>query len=462
MPSPARDPAAAGMGAGPGPPRENRVYLAFIGSSLIVALGAGFAFAVVLPLSMAGLIPWEERVPLMLQAHGWAQLQGWAGLFVAGMSVRLVPLFSGRPALRGAFSLPVLGLLVFSVVTRSVVEPFIDGQAGEALVVVAGFAGAVGMVAIAGALAFTLARARRRRDSWYCFAWAGTAWWAAWGALTAIAAIRAGGNGRLTPVLFDDTLTWIAILGAIGNIIWGVQSRSVPIFFGRKSPRVRRVLIPGLLLNLGVLALLLSLLPLRDPVSERLAGLGLLLAGAGSCWLAPLAGAPWGRPTRLRPRSKSAARYVIAANLAAMAGGLLLAWAGLHTILAGEFAAVGVRDAARHLFGVGLITMLALGMARLITPIFALERAEPGPAGAVAHLEWGSLAAAVVLRAGTGLLSGHMNNDARLELAGIAGALAWLGVAAFAFSVARALWKEPRMKALLASAAGVGPPVRDE
>ncbi len=449
-------PGAAGARTTPAP--ENRVYLGFIASALGVALTAGFSFGVVLPLAMSGVIPWEERVPHLLQAHGWAQLQGWAGLFVAGMSMRLVPLFSGRPAIRGACSLPILALLLFSVVTRAFAEPFVSGAPGEVLTVAAGMAGAAGMAAVAAALAVTLSGARRRRDPWYYFAWAGAAWWATWGLLTAVAALRAGSNGRLTPVVFDDTLTWVVLSGAIGNVIWAVQSRSVPIFFGRKSPPLRKVALPGALLNAGALFLVLSLAPFGESAGRRLAGLGLVLVGAAFAWLAPLAGAPWGHPVRLRARSRFAARYLVAANLSAIVGGVLLVWAGVHTVATGDFVSVAARDAARHALGAGLITMLAVGMARLITPIFALERAEARPPGILAHLEWWLLLGAVVLRMLAGLWSGHMNNDARLALVAAAGMLGWLGLALFAVGVLRAIRKEPRMKALLASAAGVPAP----
>ncbi len=444
----------------PGAPRripapENRVYLRFIASSLVIALAAGFTFAVVLPLSMAGVVPWEERAPNMLQAHGWAQLHGWAGFFVAGMSMRLVPLFSGRPAIRPAFSLPVLALLVFSVATRSVVQPFGSGAAADSLIVAAGLAGAVGMFAVSAALAATLSRSRRERGPWYYFAWAGAAWWAAWGSLSAVASLRAASNGRLTPVVFDDTLTWMVLAGAIGNIIWGVQSRSVPIFFGRKSPSLRRVILPAAMLNAGAACLAISLLPLSDSSGRRVAGLGLALVGAAFTWLAPVAGAPWGRPTRLRPRSRFAARYVVAANLSAMVGGVLLLWAGGHTLVTGDFASVAARDAARHALGLGLITMLAVGMARLITPIFAIERAEARPPAILAHLEWWLLLTATVLRVLAGLAFGHMSNDARLVLVGASGGLGWFGLGTFAAGVLNAVRKEPRMRALLASAAGL-------
>ena len=64
------------------PAVEDRSYLLFIGGAMAMAVFAGFALAVVASLSASSVLL-EERLPWLIQAHGWAQLQGWAGLFVA-------------------------------------------------------------------------------------------------------------------------------------------------------------------------------------------------------------------------------------------------------------------------------------------------------------------------------------------------------------------------------------------
>ncbi len=192
------------------------------------------------------------------------------------------------------------------------------------------------------------------------------------------------------------------------------------------------------------------------PWLPSLLGGGLALAGIGLAWLAPVAGSVWGEAKRLRPRARAASRYVLAANISALLAGALLAWAGANSLVSGEFESFAARDAARHALGLGMITMLIIGMAQLVSPVFALERAEARPAGIEDRLAWWSLASAVVLRVVAGLAYGHMDHEPRMHLAATAGALAWLGLAMFAFSVVRAVRKEPRMKALLATAAGVG------
>ena len=431
---------------------EDRSYLFFIGSALVVALAGGFLLAVVLPLSATGILPWEERVPRLVQAHGCAQLQGWAGLFVAGMGIRLLPRFAGRKPVSHRVTLPILALLLSSITFRTVAQPFVGGDIGAVLLVAAAVAGGLGTLAVAAVHTVTLARGRKPPDPWRDFARAGAAWWAAWAVFIVAAAIRGAGNGRYTPVQLDDTLTWIVMFGAIGNFIWAVQSRAVPVFFDRKTPSRRQAAVPFALLNLGTLAIAASLLPISTSGSQRLMGAGLATAGVALAWLAPLAGAVRGQAHRLRPRARAASRYVLAANHFAMLAGVLLVWAGLHSLISGDFEAPGARDAARHAIGLGLITLLIVGMAQLVAPVFALERAEARSPGIEDHLGWWALLAGASLRVVAGLLYDRVSYDTRMHLAAIAGGLAWVGLAMFAASVIRAVRKEPRMHALIAEA----------
>jgi hypothetical protein len=433
------------------PAVEDRSYLGFILSAFAIALGGGFLIAVLLPLAESGTIAGAQRVPRLIQAHGWAQLQGWAGLFVAGMALRLLPRFAGRKPLQRKVNLVILALLVPPIIARTVIEPFGAGTWGDTLMLIAAIVAAAGAAAVAGVIAVTLMRGRKKHEPWRYFAWAGAACWLLWAALILAGGIKAVDHARYTPAGFDDTVTWTVMLGAIGNFIWGVQSRSVPVFFGRKPPAVRKVVIPGVLLNLGVMLLAISLLPMDDALRERVAGAGLALAGAGTAWLAPVCGAVWGAASRLRPRARDASRFVLVANVAAVLAGVLLAWAGIDSLIRGEFAAFALRDAARHAFGLGLITVLILGMVQLIAPVFALSRAEARPPSAWERAVFWLLLAALLVRVTAALLLGHMDSDSRLHLVSTSGVLAWVALALFAATLVQAIRREPRMKALLAT-----------
>jgi hypothetical protein len=431
------------------PAVEDRSYLVFILSAFAIALGGGFLIAIFLPLAESGTIPGAERVPRLIQAHGWAQLQGWAGLFVAGMALRLLPRFAGRKPLQRRMNLAVLAVLVPAVILRIVAEPFASGTFGDFLVLVAAIAGAIGAAAVGATVIVTLQRGRKKQEPWRYFALAGAAWWLLWAALMVVGGIQATDHARYTPATFDDTMTWIVMLGAIGNFIWCVQSRSVPVFFGRKNPPLRKAVPPGALLNAGVALLAISLLPMSDTAGQSIAGLGLACAGIATAWLAPLCGAVRGKATRLRPRARAASQFVLVGNLAAVLAGVLLAWAGIDSLVRGEFAATALRDAARHSIGVGLITMLILGMAQLVAPVFALSRAEARPPALWERSVFWLMTASLILRVVAALLLGHMDGQARLHLVSASGVLAWLGLAMFATTIVLAIRREPRMKALL-------------
>ena len=224
-----------------------------------------------------------------------------------------MPRFHGRKPLKRNVTVPVLVLLVLSVVVRQLAEPFIDGAAGDWLVLLAAVSGALGTLATGGVLFYTLARGRRKQEPWRYFAMAGAAWWVAWAAFILAAGVRAYSNGRFTPFALDDALTWMVLIGPVGNFIWAVQSRSVPVFFGRKTRSCARSWCPAPRSTSVGSSLQAYALPLSDTASARLVGLGLLASGVGFAWLPPLAGSVWGTAHRIAPRARSAARFVLAA-----------------------------------------------------------------------------------------------------------------------------------------------------
>lgn len=431
------------------PAVEDRSYLGYIAAALASALAGGFLLAVWMPLAATDSVGPSGRVPWMIQAHGWIQLQGWAGLFVAGMGIRLIPRFAGRKPVPRVFTLPLLALLVTPVVLRLTVEPWASDGLADGGAIAIGVSSAAGQLGVATVLAWTLWKGRKPREPWRYFAWAGAAWWVAW-ALLSLAFIPRGDAspaGYLN-ALDNDALLWVVMLGPIGNFIWAVQSRSVPVFFGRKTPNVAKAVVPGVASNLGAVLLVVSTADVRSP--EDWNGAGFVLAGLSLLVLPLLCGSVWGEARRLRPRAKPAARFVLAANASAMLAGLLLCFAGFR-MLSGDDGSMPVhtRDAARHLLGIGLITMLILGMARLVAPVFALERTEEGVPRALERAPFWMLLAALVLRVGSALLAEPLGYESRMHTASLAGLLAWGAIVIFAFSVLRAVRAEPHTKRAL-------------
>ncbi|HEX6031962.1 MAG TPA: NnrS family protein [Tepidiformaceae bacterium] len=430
-------------------PPDDRTYLYFMITGLLIALAGGFVLAVVAPLAATGVLPYEEKSQLLIQAHGWAQLVGFAGVIVAGMALRLIPRFAGVPPPRVRLAAGALVLLSLSAIVRMIAQPWIDGDLGEALLLIAGVAGSVGMVLVAAMLFRILTSGKRPRDPWRDFARAGAAWWLVWAVLSSYAVFQAVDEGRYVPLRIEDDAAWVAMLGVIASFIWAVQSRSVPVFYGRKSPRRKQVIVPFALLQGGLALTTASIFLHAGEWSWRLEGAGLASTGAAFVWLAPVAGSVWGRAKRLRPRARMASRNVLVANWSALGAGLLLVWAGIDTVLAGQYEAFWARDSARHLIALGTITILILGMAQLLTPVFALERAESRRLRFRDEAIFWLLVLALLTRVSSGLLADVTSYDLRMRHAAYAGIFAWAGLALFAWRLRTAIRREPEMKALL-------------
>ena len=435
------------------PAAEDRSYLLFIGGALLMAVGGGFVLAILLSLAEAGSLGLEDRVPWLIQAHGWAQVQGWAGLFVAGMGLRLLPRFAGRKPFGRALTVPVFALLFSGVLLRTLSQSHRPNAATDGLFLAGQLLAAGGVAGFSGLVGWTLFRGRRVAEPWRWFAIAGASCWAIWALLLVRQGMTGAGNHAYVTAATDDATSWAVLLGGIGNFIWAVQSRSVPVFFGRKTPTFRRALGPGVALNLGALAILAS--PWLTDFEQRrgLASIGFLLCGAALLALPPLAGAVRGEATRLRPRARPAAKFVLWGNRFAMLAGALLVYAAISDLVFDGERATAVRDTARHAYGLGLVTLLIVGMAQLVAPFFALRRLDASGPSLLDRGVWWCLISAAVLRVATGLAADDWSGVSRWHASALAGALGWLGLVLFVTTVIQAIRSESRLKAQLAATA---------
>ena len=381
-------------------PAEERSYVAFAACALFFSLGVGLVLGVAIPLTGG-----REAI---VQAHEAAQLEGWLGLFVAGMGLRLVPRLSGRRPFPTALTASVLVLLVSGAGLR------VAAGWATGLAVPAAVAWALGSIVLAVSLAVALASRGRPWQVWRLAAWCGAGWWIVWSALGLAGAVRAVHG--IVPAGIDAAWQWSGVLGVMSNFVWAVQSRSVPVFFGRRSPGLAALLPPLIALNAGVALVVAS------TFTTSAASAGFLLAGVATAWLAPVAGSVWGRAHRLRPVSRPAARFVVAANGWAVIGGCLL-------VVSAVVPTDSVHDAALHALGLGFMTVLIIGMAQLVTPVFAGERITPPRARPELWLSLPLLTAAAVLRVTASFLGGALYGD----VIATSGVLAWLGIGVFAF-----------------------------
>jgi hypothetical protein len=423
-------PARSWPGRSPLPPvgGDDTTYVWYVASALVVELVGGPAIGVLMYLARSGVD--SSHLAVLVQAHGSLQLLGWSGLFVAGMAQRLVPRLAGRPPVREA-ALPLLGLLAGGAVLRAVGQ-VIGNAPGGTLALVGSLLSAVGILWVAVLLAVTLRKRRSPMAGWVVFAWSGCAWWGVWAVLEASGGVLGASRGGLVPAWLDEPAVLIITLGAIGSFIWAIQSRMVPIFFGRKQPTVRALAGPAVLYNLGLLVILLTLVITAagqgDGPGGSIADAGFALVGVGVIWLAAGTGAVTGVPHRLRAASRPLARFVVSADRWAIVAGLMWIAAYAAPLVYPATPRQNFADAALHAFGTGVITMLIAGMVQMVAPVFARARIEGGPTGLVERSVWPLLWGATAARVAAALAGGY----AFTILAALSGVLGWAGLAALA------------------------------
>lgn len=74
---------------------DRRVHEPYVFAAIIIALTAGFGYATILVEAVAHKIPLGAWWVALAQAHGHAQLFGWAGLFVLGVGLFFIPRLRG-------------------------------------------------------------------------------------------------------------------------------------------------------------------------------------------------------------------------------------------------------------------------------------------------------------------------------------------------------------------------------
>jgi len=415
---------------------EPGAYIHFVVAAFALTLGLGPLIGVLLWLSRSG-IALAGREEALVQAHGWAQLVGWAGIFVAGFSLRLAPRFAGRPEPPERRARRILGLLVVGMVVRSAALAAGSGTAPAAVAVTGALLEGAGMLGVSLTLVSILRANRHPEATWAALAAFGAAWWAC-GALLQVltAALALGRADAVVPYAIDRGAAWAFLLGAIGNFIWAVQSRMMPFLLGRPPVPRRALLAPILAYNIA------TLLVVATPIAAdatgatglfRLRAAALAVAGACIVWLAIACGAIAGEARRLRPASQHLARYIVWANRwAVLSGGLLVAF-GVTAGVGVNVPGVNLEDGALHAFGTGLITMLIAGMLQLVAPVFAMERMGGRAMGRLSLAVWWLLLAAASTRVLAAILPRAFN-----ELGGLSALAGWLGLALLVGALGRA------------------------
>ncbi|HEY8680872.1 MAG TPA: hypothetical protein VIN01_07440, partial [Candidatus Dormibacteraeota bacterium] len=166
----------------------DRVHLPFMLAGLGAALLVGFVLGPAIPLVEHGVVRVSDAgVEGVIQAHGAAQLSGFAGLLIVGMGLRLLPRFAGRPPLMPAVAAVLWLLLVSGLVFRLAAQ-----LGGPSVLLPLGLTlQALGRIGFVAAVAVILSTATAPRRSWMVAVVAGMVGWLGWAAMDIVAATTA-------------------------------------------------------------------------------------------------------------------------------------------------------------------------------------------------------------------------------------------------------------------------------
>lgn len=332
------------VGAAPWPP--------FVVFALGCALSVG---SVVGAIDLWHLRAAMEAVPTAHhRAHAVAQVFGFVGLFIVGISLHLAPRFFGGPLPRPAFT---RGLAIASMVG---VITTVAGQLG-ALLPWSDALAAGGAAVLAGALAAWAlwlgqlwVLGATEKQSLHRFLVVGAAWWAVAAACWLASQLRSG----QVPL---DAVWAAALFGGAGSWLIGVFLRAGLCTLQLPHPKERAL--RRLFIAWQVAALVGVVAPWV--ASRWFVALG-CFAQAVACALVLLTLRPWlswrVSDGTLRPRAIQAS-FIF---MAVFAG--LESWAAAGAL--GVWAPALLRDAARHVWTLGVVTLMLFGFAGRMVPGF--------------------------------------------------------------------------------------------
>jgi uncharacterized protein involved in response to NO len=341
---------------------------------LTLTLGATTGMINLLRIAAGGEVPISHR-----QIHGHTQVLGFAALFLMGIAYHALPRILGIGGRTPASSRVAFWLMFGGVVLRNVGQPLGFYAIGRLLSLLS-----AGMELAAGTLfvSFVLAllsemRAGKydRRDPIVRFVAIGTVFFGAALLVVSAQGIWLAGHPETSlPAALNESFYFLALYGFLLGWIYGFGNRVVPLFLGlgparRRTPEAAMVLqvVAGPVYCAGWL----PVFPTATGLALRDAGLALAalsavvyLAGNGFLW----------RRTEL-PAMKTPGSPLFAIRAA-------FACLGLWALL--ELAAVVLSrttripaqnlwwaDAGRHVFTIGFLTLLIVGMSFRILPVFS-------------------------------------------------------------------------------------------
>ncbi len=439
-----------------------RVHEPYVFAALAIALTAGFGLATILVAALA--LHWSPGTWWIatVQAHGHAQLFGWAGLFVLGVGLFFLPRLRGTVLAHVSLAPWALGAFVVGITLRAICQPLLGllgaqetlqslwGAVGRSGLALSGIAELLGAALVIFMLIASFRRAAPVTPAAPILpvrpylALAGVSFVSASILNAALGIVTALRGGFLYESSLDDILTHLLIVGFILPITFALSVRNLPLFMRLAFPPKRAL---PVIVASYITGLFLRLIGygIEQTFSALVGGLGMLIEGAAILafiwafdvllrrkqpWTVSRTPPPPGyietrRPTRERyPDYGEYGRF----ELLILSAYAWLAFAAIAEIVNGAVMLLGSPallnpDVERHSITLGFITLLIFGMAVRMLPGFSGKRKVANTRLVLATFWLGNVA--TVFRVAPLLAPGLPGADIAL---GSSGAIGWLAV----------------------------------
>ncbi len=427
-----------------------RLYRPFIWTSILVALTYGFGTGAGMVFAPAFGIDRGLWWIVHGQAHGVAQIFGWAGLFLMGVSFHVVPRFRNGPM---DFPWPQRAVLVLVVLGISL---RFFGQSLHRRPFSPDLLDASGVLLLAGVLiyAIVIARAlyRGQNDHLQTEAWIGSAvvWAVIAAALHARIVFRmADTDAVAAPGLWNIAMIDAGLIGFLVLFMLGISTRAIVGFLALKPTRRWLTWIALALLNMGTGW---HVVARHNAASDETAAIGLLLQATGFVVFVValrVLEPPARKSTYIEATYTRYEWFIRAAFVWLLAAAVLIALDGIGMIVDDRILGTPLSAPIIHVLTLGFVTMIIFGVGLRMLTLFE---------GTEAPMHWLMDTAFVSLNVGVALrlAFGFGWFGGADQFQGLSGALGLLALIGFGIVLRRSFSAEQRASyARRAAAAGM-------
>ena len=338
--------------------------------AITLTLGAGSGLFYLWRIGMGADVPLSHR-----QIHAHSQVLGFAVLFIMGIAFHALPRMLGAAYPDARLKKATLWLMVSGVILRNLAQPFAFFTAGRVLALLSGL-----LEAGAGTLfflyVFSVLREipRGSKDPLRVFLpIASAALLVTLGLSVAQGSWLAAQRDATLPGALTEPFYLAALQGFVLASVFAFAGRMLPVFLGLGPARRGTFGVASTLQTAGLLLALSSYVPVLAVASVPLRDGGVILLALSAITYVTGTGVLWRRPRVPLVAAPGSPAVAIRLAFSSLALWAILTIGSLGMAYATNLPARNPwwMDSARHVFTIGFLTLLVIGISFRVLPVFS-------------------------------------------------------------------------------------------